>query len=120
MVREVEQYPRWARVIAMATLRVLVADDHEIVRKGVCALITSHPGWEVCGEACDGREAVRKVAQLKPDIVILDIGMPSLNGLEATRQILHQNPRQRILILSITESLQTIHVWPPGVSISVC
>jgi len=92
----------------MATLRVLVADDHEIVRKGVCALITSHPGWEVCGEASDGREAVRKVAQLKPDIVILDIGMPSLNGLEATRQILHHNPRQRILILSITESQQTI------------
>jgi DNA-binding NarL/FixJ family response regulator len=92
----------------MATLRVLVADDHEIVRKGVCALITSHPGWEVCGEACDGREAVRKVAQLKPDIVILDIGMPSLNGLEATRQILHHNPKQRILILSITESQQTI------------
>ncbi len=92
----------------MAALRVLVADDHEIVRKGVCALITSHPGWEVCGEASDGREAVRKVAQLKPDIVILDIGMPSLNGLEATRQILHQNPRQRILILSITESQQTI------------
>lgn len=90
----------------MATLRVLVADDHEIVRKGVCALIASHPGWEVCGEASDGREAVRKVAQLKPDIVILD--MPSLNGLEATRQILHQNPRQRILILSITESQQTI------------
>src|SRR2546428_3508350 len=64
----------------MAALRLLVADDHEIVRKGVCALITSHPGWEVCGEASDGREAVRKVAQLKPDIVILDIGMPSLNG----------------------------------------
>jgi len=92
----------------MAALRVLVADDHEIVRKGVCALITSHPGWEVCGEASDGREAVRKVAQLKPDIVILDIGMPSLNGLEATRQILHQNPRQRILILSITDSQQII------------
>jgi DNA-binding NarL/FixJ family response regulator len=92
----------------MATLRVLVADDHEIVRKGVCALIMSHPGWEICGEACDGREAVRKVAQLKPDVVILDIGMPSLNGLEATRQILHHNPRQKILILSITESQQTI------------
>src|SRR5438552_10734608 len=92
----------------MATLRVLVADDHEIVRKGVCSLLTSHPGWEVCGEASDGREAVRTVAQLKPDIVILDIGMPSLNGLEATRQILHHNPKQRILILSITESQQTI------------
>src|SRR5881398_4269985 len=92
----------------MAALRVLVADDHEIVRKGVCALITSHPGWEVCGEASDGREAVRKVAQLKPDIVILDIGMPSLNGLEATRQILHQNPRAKVLILTLHDSDQVV------------
>src|SRR5206468_229929 len=89
-------------------LRIFVADDHEVVRRGICALLTSHSGWEICGEAADGREAVEKVTHLKPDIVILDIGMPSLNGLEATRQILHHNPRQRILILSITESQQTI------------
>src|SRR5437762_858042 len=93
----------------MATLRVLVADDHEIVRKGVCSLITSHPGWEVCGEASDGREAVEKVAHLKPDIVILDIGMPSLNGLEATRQILHNDPHQKVAILSVMDSEQVIH-----------
>ena len=92
----------------MATLRVLVADENEIVRKGVCALITSHAGWEVCGEASDGGEAMQKVAQLKPDIVILDVNMPSLNGLEAIRQILRHNARQNIVILSVVDSQQTI------------
>ena len=92
----------------MATLRVLVADDHEIVRKDVCALITSHAGWEVCGEASDGGEAMQKVAQLKPDIVILDVNMPSLNGLEAIRQILRHNARQNIVIHSVADSQQTI------------
>jgi DNA-binding NarL/FixJ family response regulator len=92
----------------MATLRVLVADDHEIVRKGVCALITSHAGWQVCGEVSDGREAMQKIAQLKPDIVILDIHMPSLNGLEAIRQILQHNAGQNIVILSVADSQQTI------------
>jgi DNA-binding NarL/FixJ family response regulator len=61
-------------------LRIFVADDHEVVRRGICSLLASHSGWEICGEAGDGREAVGKVAHLKPDIVILDIGMPLLNG----------------------------------------
>ena len=69
----------------MSVLRLLVADDHEIVRRGLCALLKSHTGWEVCAEAADGREAIDKTQQLKPDIVILDIGMPNLNGLTATR-----------------------------------
>ena len=90
-------------------LRIFVADDHEIVRRGICALLTSHSVWEICGEASDGREAVEKVAHLKPDIVILDIGMPSLNGIEATRQILHNDPRQKIAILSVMDSEQVIH-----------
>src|SRR6266513_346295 len=90
-------------------LRIFVADDHEVVRRGICSLLTSHSGWEICGEASDGREAVEKVAHLKPDIVILDIGMPSLNGIEATRQILHNDPRQKIAILSVMESEQVIH-----------
>src|SRR6266550_705457 len=76
-------------------LRIFVADDHEVVRRGLCALLTSHSGWEICGEAGDGREAVEKVTQLKPDIVILDIGMPALNGLEAARQIMRNDPHQR-------------------------
>ena len=89
-------------------LRILVADDHEVVRRGLCVLLESHDGWKVCGEAADGRDAVEKTKQLKPDIVILDIGMPNLNGLAAARQILQNEPRQRILILTITESEQVV------------
>jgi DNA-binding NarL/FixJ family response regulator len=92
----------------MTALRILVADDHEIVRRGLCAILGSHAGWEVCGEAVDGREAVEKTKQLRPDIVILDIGMPSLNGLDATRQILRNDPQQRVLILTITDAEQVI------------
>src|SRR5437879_8892458 len=83
----------------MATFRIFIADDHEVVRKGLMSLLQAQPDWEVCGEAADGREAVDKAQQLKPDVVILDIGMPSLNGLEATRQILKSNPQAKVLIL---------------------
>lgn len=92
----------------MATLRILVADDHEIVRQGICALLQAHPGWEVCAQAADGREAVESTAQLKPDVAILDIGMPNLNGLNATRQILQENPQTKVLILTIYESEQVL------------
>src|SRR6266566_4229358 len=81
----------------MATFRIFIADDHEVVRKGLMSLLQAQPDWEVCGEAADGREAVDKAQQLKPDVVILDIGMPSLNGLEATRQILKTNPQAMVL-----------------------
>lgn len=90
----------------MKALRILVADDHEVVRHGLRSLLQSHEGWEVCGEATDGRDAVDKAAQLKPDVVVLDIGMPNLNGLDATRQILHDQPRIAVLILTIDESEQ--------------
>lgn len=92
----------------MNELRILVADDHEIVRQGIRALLKTHAGWEVCGEATNGREAVEKAAQLKPDIVILDIGMPSLNGLNATRQILQADPMIKVLILTMHESDQVV------------
>ena len=88
----------------MSALRILVADDHEVVRRGLCALLESHAGWDVCAEAVDGREAVDKVNQLKPDIVILDIGMPNLNGLTASRQISRNDPHQKILILTFDDS----------------
>jgi DNA-binding NarL/FixJ family response regulator len=88
----------------MNPLRILVADDHEIVRRGLVSLLKAHPGWEVCAEAQDGRQAVEKAKELKPDVVILDIGMPNLNGLEATRQMLRDNPKSRILILTITDA----------------
>ena len=72
----------------MSGLRILVADDHEVVRRGVCALLLSHSGWQVCGEVGNGREAVEKAKELRPDVVILDLYMPNLNGMEAARQIL--------------------------------
>ena len=86
----------------------MVADDHEVVRHGVRALLDGHPGWEVVAEAADGRDAVEKAIQLKADIIILDIGMPNLNGLEATRQILRSLPQARILILTMHESEQVV------------
>src|SRR2546421_4618481 len=92
----------------MATFRIFIADDHEVVRKGLMSLLQAQPDWEVCGEAADGREAVDKAQQLKPDVVILDIGMPSLNGLEATRQILKSNPQAKALILTLHDSDQVV------------
>lgn len=88
----------------MSKVRVLVADDHDIVRRGVCALIESHSGWQVCGEASNGREAVEQTLQLRPDVVVLDLHMPVLNGLEAARQILRRSAAQKILVLTIAHS----------------
>lgn len=84
--------------------RVLIADDHEVVRKGLRTLLEEQPGWQVAGEACDGREAVEKAKNLKPDVTVLDISMPTLNGLEATRQMMKNNPQSRVLVLTMHES----------------
>lgn len=84
--------------------RILIADDHELARNGIRALLETHPGWEVCGEAKDGRESVELAAATKPDVVLLDIGMPNLNGLEAARQILAVAPDTAILILTMHDS----------------
>ena len=89
-------------------LRILLADDHEIVRRGLCSLLQKREGWEVCGEASNGREALELAVRLKPDVVILDIGMPSLNGLATTRQLLQLDPNFKIIILTITDSDQVI------------
>ena len=89
-------------------LRILLADDHEIVRRGLRALLEKHEGWEVCGEASDGRECVDKALQLNPDVVIVDIGMPNLNGLDTTRQLLQHDPHFKVIVLTITDSDQVI------------
>ena len=81
-------------------IRVLVADDHTIVRKGLCALLDGDKEIEVVGEAENGREAIKKVEQVQPDIVLMDITMPGLNGLETTRQLKKRHPKMKILILS--------------------
>jgi DNA-binding NarL/FixJ family response regulator len=88
----------------LAALRLLLADDHEIVRKGLRSVLEGLRDCEVVGEAADGRQAVASVKELNPDIVILDISMPLLNGLEATRQILKIRPQTKILILTMHES----------------
>jgi DNA-binding NarL/FixJ family response regulator len=88
--------------------RILIADDHDVARGGIRALLENHPDWQVCGEAKDGRETVELVAQTKPDLILLDIGMPNLNGLEATRQILATAPEALILILTMHDTDQLV------------
>jgi DNA-binding NarL/FixJ family response regulator len=85
----------------MNTIRILLAEDHTIVRKGLRSLLDGEAGIRVVGEAADGREAVTKVGQLLPDVVVMDIAMPALNGLEATRQIRNRFPKVKVLILTM-------------------
>jgi DNA-binding NarL/FixJ family response regulator len=92
----------------MRELRILLADDHELVRRGVRSLLHAQPHWRVVGEAKNGSEAVMKARKLKPDIAILDIGMPEMDGLEATRQIQNAAPRSRVLVLTMHESDQMV------------
>jgi two-component system, NarL family, response regulator NreC len=87
--------------------RILIADDHDVVRQGVRAVLEGQAGWVVCGEASTGREAVAKAIDLQPDVVVLDISMPELNGLEATRQI-RRAVSAKILILTVHESDQVV------------
>jgi DNA-binding NarL/FixJ family response regulator len=89
-------------------LRILIADDHEIVRRGLKKVLSSRHGWVVCGEAATGREAIAMAAQHRPDIVVMDISMPGLNGLEATRKIRKMLPKAGILILSLHYSDQLV------------
>jgi DNA-binding NarL/FixJ family response regulator len=91
----------------MTPARILIADDHEVVRQGVRAVLEGQPGWVVCGEASTGREAVTRAIDLRPDVVVLDVSMPELNGLEATRQIRRAVPA-KILILTVHESDQVV------------
>jgi len=85
----------------MPRLRILIADDHTIVRQGIRKILEDHPDWEVVAEAGDGRDAVRQALELKPDIALLDIGMPLLNGIEAASQITRRAPQVKVVILSM-------------------
>lgn len=85
----------------MKTLRILLADDHTVVRQGLRKVIEEQPEWQVVAEAADGREAVRLAGEHKPDIAILDVAMPLLNGVETTRQIVRHLPKVRVLVLSM-------------------
>ena len=92
----------------MKSLRILLADDHELVRQGLRALIEAQSGWQVCGEATTGREAVAKTRELKPDLVVMDFTMPELNGMEATRQICAALPRTQVLVLTMHDSEELV------------
>lgn len=92
----------------MDKIRILLADDHTILRNGIRALLEDEPGMTVVGEAEDGRSAVTLACQLEPDVVVMDIAMPLLNGLEATRQIKRQCPRVRVLILTMHDNEEYI------------
>jgi DNA-binding NarL/FixJ family response regulator len=87
----------------MGNLRLLVADDHDVVRKGVCTLLEEQSGWKVVAEASDGRQAVEKAKLVQPDVTILDLNMPELNGLEAAREILKTVPT-KVLFLTMYDS----------------
>jgi PAS domain S-box-containing protein len=88
--------------------QILIADDHEMLRRGIRNALEDRQDWQICGEAVDGQEAVNKVNTLRPDLVILDINMPVLNGLAAVRQILHNRPQTKIVIFTVHDSEQTL------------
>ena len=88
--------------------RVLIVDDHAVIRRGVQSILQSSPEWEFCGEAADGREAVRLAEVLKPEIIIMDVSMPVLNGLEATRIIRNALPGTKVLLLTLHSSTELV------------
>ena len=90
-----------------ATIRVLIADDQQMVRQGFTVLLNTHPGIEVIGQAVDGMDAVVRVAELVPDVVLMDIRMPELGGIEATRRITLAHPDIKVLVLTTSTSTST-------------
>ena len=89
-------------------IKILLVDDHEIMREGLCALLRKHDDIEIVGQASDGRAAVKKVDSLSPDVVVMDIGMPELNGVEATHSIRKKHPQTQVVILSVYSTTEHI------------
>ncbi len=90
----------------MGPVRILIVDDHELVRRGLRSILVTRPEWEICGEAADGSDAIEKARNLKPDIVLLDITMPHMNGLDAARIIRRDVPRAKVIIVSQYEGAE--------------
>lgn len=89
-------------------LRVLIADDHEIVRRGVRQIIEAHPGWEVCGEAADGQTALNMAILEKPDVVVLDVSLPVMNGIAVTRRLRQDAPQTKVLLFTMHDDDETV------------
>lgn len=94
--------------MTMSPLKLMLVDDHEVVRRGMAALLEGRPGWEIVGEAADGRSAVKLAQATVPDVVVMDVVMPELNGFEATRQILKVLPQTEVLILTMHDGEQLV------------
>jgi DNA-binding NarL/FixJ family response regulator len=90
-------------------IRILLADDHDVVRRGLRGILEEHEGWEVCAEATNGREAVELALALQPQVAVLDLAMPELNGLEATRQIKQHLPETEVLVFTMHQTEQLVH-----------
>jgi DNA-binding NarL/FixJ family response regulator len=88
--------------------RILIADDNEMIRRGVRALLSSEPAWEICGEAIDGADALLKARELQPDLILLDISMPGINGLQAARRLRKEVPAAKILVISQHDPIQLL------------
>ena len=88
--------------------RVLIVDDHAFIRRGIQSILQSFPEWEVCGEADNGNDAIRLADTLKPEVIIMDVSMPGLNGIEATRSILKISPRAKVVLLTLHESAELV------------
>src|SRR3954465_3726052 len=89
-------------------LRILIADDHELIRRGVRDVIEAHPGWEVCGEACDGKEALDLAMKERPDVIVLDVSLPTMNGLGVTRRLHQELPTASVLLYTMHDEDDTI------------
>ena len=89
-------------------LRILIADDHEIVRRGIRDIVESHPGWEVCGEASDGQAAVELATVQQPDVAVIDVSLPLMNGLAVTRRLRQDSPQTNVLLFTMHDDDETV------------
>jgi DNA-binding NarL/FixJ family response regulator len=96
-------------------LRILIADDHDLLRKGVRDVIEGHVGWEICGEASDGQQALEIALREKPDVAVLDVSLPIMNGVALTRRLRQECPTTRVLLFTMHDDDETsVAVWPPA------
>ncbi len=109
MCVDVVQQCSIAYKMSPSTVRVLVVDDHEPLRRFVCSMLGKRSALQIVGEASDGLEAVRRAQELKPDLILLDVGLPALNGIKAAQQILKLSPESKIIFLSQETSTEVVH-----------